>query len=238
MKLLISVLLPVMDEVSSLQQTVEILLAENKKDIHEILITTSPFTSQSALIMASRLEVENPGTVRIIKQVKKYLGGAIQDGIAMANGSSILLMASDLETDPKLVAPMIHAYRERHGRYIVASSRWAPGGTFSGYNPLKQVLNFIFQGLVRTVLGIKLTDSTFAFRLYPSDALRDYQWVEDRHAFLLEALVRPVARGWPYVEIPAVWRARTEGVSHNSFALNFLYFRVVARAILEKLRVR
>jgi glycosyltransferase involved in cell wall biosynthesis len=235
MSVFISVLLPVMDEVSALQETVKTLLGKNRAYIKEIIIITSPFSTAGSLRMAEELKSEEPNTICILRQTRRYLGGALQDGIEGATGSAILLMAADLETDPNLVLPMVEVYKNLGARSIVATSRWAKGGMFTGYNPLKKVLNFIFQGVVRIALGIKLTDSTFAFRLYPADALRGHDWRENRHAFLFEALVRPVSLGWPYVEIPARWSARAEGKSHNSFALNFLYFRVLGRAILEKL---
>jgi hypothetical protein len=41
----------------------------------------------------------------------------------------------------------------------------------------------------------------------------------------LETLLKPLRLGVPVIEIPSVWKARTEGESHNSFFRNFTYFR-------------
>ena len=56
--------------------------------------------------------------------------------------------------------------------------------------------------------------------------MQSIRWEELRHPFLLETLVKPLRLGVPIIEIPTLWKARTEGESQNPFLRNFVYFRI------------
>ena len=47
-----------------------------------------------------KCKADYPQIVWTRQQVKPYLGGALQDAFGWASGTHIMLMASDLETDP------------------------------------------------------------------------------------------------------------------------------------------
>ena len=134
------------------------------------------------------------------------------------------MMASDLETNPKDVLPMI-AESIKHPSAIVTASRWREGGSFHGYSKVKLVCNWLFQKFFSMLFGTRLSDMTYAFRLFPTKLIQSIQWEELRHPFLFETLVKPLRLGVPVIEIPSVWKARTEGESQNTFFRNFVYFR-------------
>src|SRR5947209_5188911 len=108
----VSVILPVIDETTSLAKTVEVLLAENRQDISEILIVVCKKTSAAAREVCSFLLSRYPDLIRICEQTKPFLGGAMQDAFAIAQGSHVLMMASDLETDPHTVRPLMQKAKE------------------------------------------------------------------------------------------------------------------------------
>ncbi len=220
----VSVIMPVMDETTSLRETVRVVMEENASDIHEIICIVSKFSTPPALAVCEELAAAYPGICVVRQQAKPYLGGALQDAFAWSTGTHVLLMASDLETDPRTARPMIDKARE--GWDIVATTRWRGSGGFEGYNPLKFVLNKIFQKVVGGMFETSLTDLTFGYRIWKTETLRGHDWKELRHPFLLECLLRPLQRGASSTEIPVFWKARVEGESHNPFWRNFLYFRI------------
>ncbi|MBV8831157.1 MAG: hypothetical protein JO108_18230 [Acidobacteriaceae bacterium] len=69
--------------------------------------------------------------------MRPYLGGAMQDAFAWARGTHVLMMASDLETDPSAVKDLAREGAE--GYDVVTATRWAGKGRFHGYAPLKYV---------------------------------------------------------------------------------------------------
>ena len=220
----VSIIMPVMDETVSLRETVEIVMDECAGDVHEIICVTSRFTAKESIAVCEELAARWPDAVWMREQTKPYLGGALQDAFAWASGSHVLLMASDLETPPHDAKSIIAKARE--GWDIVATTRWAEGGGFQGYNPVKYVANWIFQKSIGMLYRTKLTDLTYGYRIWRTELLRNHEWEELRHPFLLECLLRPLRLGASATELPVFWIPRKEGESHNPFWRNFLYFRI------------
>lgn len=145
------------------------------------------------------------------------------------------MMSSDLETDPHVVKDLIARAQEGHD--IVTATRWGRDGAFAdGYSPLKYVLNWGFQRLFAALYGTSLTDLTYGFRIFRAAWVKNVVWEELRHPFLLETLLKPLRLGAQVVEIPCVWRARNEGVSHNSLMQTFAYVPLALRTRLRPRR--
>ena len=87
---------------------------------------------------------KNPKKFITIFQKNKLLGGAYIDGINKSNSSHILLMSSDLETDPYLVKNMIEQSTNNYDK-IICTSRWVLSNSFNEYGIIKTYLNKLFQ---------------------------------------------------------------------------------------------
>ncbi len=220
----LSVILPVINETFSLQQTVGMLLAENNDDIFEIIVVISDKkTSRESKEVIEKLKSAHP-LIKVLAQKLPFLGGAMRDAFDAVTGDYVLMMASDLETDPRTVKEMINKAKEG-GYDIVATTRWKKSsGKFAGYNPLKLVFNKIFQSVFKFFYRTSLTDLTFGFRLYKTEIVKRIKWEELRHPFLFESIIKPLRLGYSAVEVPTAWSARQEGKSQNTFWQNFKYF--------------
>ena len=135
-------------------------------------------------------------------------------------------MSSDLETNPKLVKEMLKLANIRKDIQIIAASRWLGSGGFIGYKSNLYVLNFLFQKFLKFWTGARISDFTYAFRLYRSESIKGIAWSEAKHGFFLESLLRPLAKGAKVLEIPATWTARSEGQRHINFRDYFTYLKV------------
>jgi glycosyltransferase involved in cell wall biosynthesis len=220
-----SIILPVMNETTSLRKTVEIILDEASDDIREFLVVVCDRTTPEAMATIEQLGSELGGLLIVHHQQLPFLGGAMREAFDMARGSHLVLMASDLETDPHLVKDMIAAEKVNPAG-IVTASRWMQGGSFHDYSRVKLLLNWIFQRSFSVLYGTHLTDMTYAYRIMPTRLVQAIRWEELRHPFLLETMVKPLRLGVFVTEIPAVWKARIEGESQNTFLRNFVYFRI------------
>lgn len=228
-----SIILPVIDETFSLEQTVEILVKENEKDIYEIIVVTSSSkTTPASLKIVNQIQAKYPRLVKQHRQTLPFLGGALREALEIAEGSHTVLMASDLETDPHTVKKLIEAAKDGHD--IVVCTRWAGGQNFLHYNKIKLVLNKIFQLIFRLLYRTNLTDLTFAFRIYKTEILKKIKWEELRHPFLFECIIKPLKLGYNIKEIPSMWNARKEGRSQNTFFRNFVYFRIGIKTLFTK----
>jgi glycosyltransferase involved in cell wall biosynthesis len=228
----VSVILPVIDETSSLRKTVDILLAENAGDLAEILILVCENTTGPSRAVCNELAREHPLLIRIRKQRRLFLGGAMRDAFEWAEGSHILMMASDLETDPATVKDLLA--EARRGFDIVTATRWTAEGGFHGYNPVKYRLNLLFQRSIGWLYGASLSDLTYGFRVFKAEWVKRIAWEEFRHAFLLETILKPMRLGASIAEVPTVWRCREEGASHNPLRQHFAYFRIALKTRLRR----
>lgn len=227
----VTILLPVMDETYSLSETVETILHTcNKDDLAEFIILVCERTTPKARKTAEILVEKYSSKIHIYIHDQKlpFVGGAIREGFDLAAGSHVVLMSSDLETDPHVVKDFIR-YSKDNPNYIITASRWKKGGGFENYNRVKLVCNLIFEHLIGWFYFSGLSDLTYAFRIFPTNLVQQIKWEELKHPFFLETALKPLRLGVKFKEIPAHWVARTEGVSQNCFWANFKYFKTAWR---------
>ena len=133
----VSILLPTLNETFSFRQTVQIIMDEcDPKDICEMIAIVCERTTPESLaaIEESKAAAEEKRIpLRLLYQKLPYAGGALQDGIAAARGSHILMMAPDLETDPHNVRDFIREGK-RYPDDMITASRWLEGAGFEGYS--------------------------------------------------------------------------------------------------------
>ncbi len=223
-----TIVLPVVNETYSLVQTVDSILATSKPDVRELLIVVCEKTTRESMATIDGLSARLGDLVVVHRQKLKFLGGAMREAFDLARGTHTIMMASDLETDPALV-PRLIAEARAHPSAIVTVTRWHAQGGFENYSRVKLVANWIFQKLFSGLYRTTLTDMTYAYRIFPTRLLQAIAWEELRHPLLFETVVKPLRLGVKVIEIPGMWRSRTEGESQNTFARNFEYFRIGLR---------
>ena len=97
---------------------------------------------------------------------------------------------------------------------------------------IKKILNYLFQILSKKLINCKLSDFTFAYRIYPSEALKKNKFYENKHSFALEMIIKPIKKGYKTLSVPATWSPRIEGISQNSIFNYFDYFKILFKNTL------
>ncbi len=223
----VTILLPAMDETYSLRQTVETILHTCRRDdLCEFIIILCERTTAEARKTAEELVSEYGKYIPLYIHDQKIpgVGGAIREGIMLARGSHVVMMSSDLETDPNVIKQFIAASKKYPDR-IITASRWKKGGGFEHYNKVKLVCNLIFERSIAMLYFVNLSDMTYAYRIFPTKLMKSIKWEEEKHPFFLETALKPLRLRVKFIEVPARWIARTEGESQNSFFANFKYFK-------------
>lgn len=218
----VSALVPVYSETDLLVETIARLKKSLGERLHEIILIVSPYSTAECLDLCRRLPDSDSLIKTVIQSEKRGIGWAYREGIPHMTGTHALILASDLETDPDDAGRLAQAAEEA-GADIVCASRWNRGGGFSGYSPLKMVLNYGYNLIFRTLYGIRIHDITFGYRLLKANVLREVRWEYGRHEFCAELLLKPVRLGYSAVEIPTKWVKRPKGKSKNTFARNFRF---------------
>jgi hypothetical protein len=222
----VTIILPVVTETSSLDETVSILHRCCDESVAEVLIVVCDRTTPESLARCEAVRETFGSRVRIHRQSLPYLGGALREAFSLAEGSHVLMMASDLETDPNIAGRMIEVGQANPGA-IITASRWITGGGFSDYGRIRVTLNWLFQRITSMLFRARLTDATFGYRLFPTGLVRAIRWEGLRHEFLLETVLKPILLGVPVVEVPMQWRPRPEGESQNSLRTQARYIRTL-----------
>jgi len=226
----VSIILPVINETVSLRKTIETIRRDVKRElIREFIIVVCKRTTPEAKAAIGELQKELGESVVVLQQKLPFLGGALRDAFDVARGSHVIIMGSDLETNPAEVHVLIEE-EQKNPSGIVTTSRWICGGEFHGYSPIKLFCNWLFQRFFSLLYWTPLTDMTFGFRILPASLARAIRWEEVRHPFNLESVVKPLRLGIPVSEVPTIWRPRIEGESQNPFFRNFEYFRIGFKA--------
>lgn len=227
-----TILMAAINETFSLVETVNVILDTcQPEDIGEFIVVVCERSTPECIDAAERAKelAEKAGhPLTILWQKRPCAGGAYRDGIDAAVCSHIVLMSSDLETDPHSVSGLIEMAKQ-YPEDMTTASRWLEKAAFKGYNPVKLVLNKVFQGMFSLFYGSSATDITYGFRIVPTALYQSIRWEEDKHPFFLESAVKPIRLGVKVHEIPAKWVARQEGESQNSFFATFKYLRPAIR---------
>lgn len=226
----VSIILPAINETTSFRETVDVILKTcHKNDLCEFLIVLCDKTTPDCVQTANEICNMNSGVATsIYYQQRPFVGAAMQEAFERVKGSHVVMMSTDLETDPHLIKVFIER-ATRNPDHIITTSRWIKGGGFEGYSKIKLISNFIFQRIIAILFGCKNTDLTYGYRIFPTKLMQSIIWEEAKHPFFLETALKPLRLCVKIDEIPAKWVARVEGESQNSFFKNFEYFRTAYR---------
>ncbi len=140
----VTLILRATDETYSLKETVRqtrALLPEYQ--LHMLIVTHPRLTTQECQRAIREIAEEFGDNIEAFEQRMQGLGGALREAFGRTKSEVLVLMAADLETDPKTLPSMLKKLEE--GWDIVATSRWKSWGRFYGYSPVKLVLNLAFQ---------------------------------------------------------------------------------------------
>jgi len=217
----ISVVMTVYSETELLRQSVRQIRTQLNQWPIEILVVVHPKSSPECMALCDELGREADVCI-IIQSPRSGIGWAYREAIPYVTGTHVLIMSSDLETNPA-DADAIVRQAEATGADIVCASRWMHGGGFSGYNPFKLVLNFGYNLIFRVLYHTSIHDITFGYKLIRADVLRQVNWQYGTHEFCAELILRPLRLGYTAAEIPTHWVKRPEGDSKMTFMRNFRF---------------
>ena len=149
-----------------------------------------------------------------------------------ATGNFVALMAADLETQPAAIDRMVDKILETDCDGVIAD-RWLPGGGFTNYDPVKLVLNWIFQKMFQIFFWTELGDLTFGFKILSKKMADAIQWEEaGLDEICAETTVRPIKLGYRIKQVPSVWVGRKEGSSVSTFFRNLRYVKLALKILV------
>src|SRR5579862_4926218 len=200
-----SVILPVMNEAENLRVLIPRLIAllDREHITHEIIVIDGPSTDGTS-------EVARELGARVVAERKRGYAGALETGIAEAQGDYVLTLDADQSHDPDFVVKMWHA---RTRADIVVASRYVLGGVaYSDF--IRRSTSWFLNQALRRMLSIPVLDISSVYRLYRREVFRELELTSSNFEVQEEILVKAYASGFSVVEVPFTYFPRGAGRSH------------------------
>ncbi|MGA8028622.1 MAG: glycosyltransferase family 2 protein [Bryobacteraceae bacterium] len=210
---LLSVVIPARDEEGCISSTVEHLHLELRLHSvpHEILVIddgSTDSTWKTLLGLRERLPELRP----IQNDGAHGFGRAIIRGFDHMAGDAVVVMMADESDDCRDVVRYWQLLNE--GWDAVFGSRFMKGGGVIDYPWLKLRVNRMANLFIRLMFGIRLNDTTNAFKAYRRSVIEGCRPLLSPHFNLtVELPLKTIVRDFSWTVIPITWRNRRTGAA-------------------------
>jgi dolichol-phosphate mannosyltransferase len=210
---LLSVVLPARDEEGCICSTVEHLHTELRLQniTHEIIVVDDGSTDRTWELL-QELAQRLPELKPVQNADLHGFGRAVILGLDHMRGDAVVIMMADESDDCRDV---VRYWRELSNGYdCVFGSRFIKGGGTIDYPFAKLVLNRLANTFLRLLFGIKLNDTTNAFKAYRREVIDGCRPLIAPHFNLtVELPLKAIVRGFSWTTAPITWRNRRTGVA-------------------------
>jgi dolichol-phosphate mannosyltransferase len=232
---LLSIVIPAQNEEGCIRSTVEDLHRElAHADIpHEIVVVDDGSTDNTWGLLQN-LAASLPELKPLQNSGPHGFGRAVIAGLDSISGDAVVIMMADESDDPRDVVRYWHELNR--GYDCVFGSRFTKGGSVHDYPPVKLILNRMANTFLRLLFGIKLNDTTNAFKAYRSEVVRGCRPLISPHFNLtVELPLKAIVRDYSWTTIPVSWHNRRSGSAKFRFKeMGSRYFFICLYVWLEK----
>jgi dolichol-phosphate mannosyltransferase len=200
---------------------------------HEIVVVDDGSTDRTWQLLNETVR-RIPELVPIRNPGPHGFGRAIQRGLAAFTGDAVVIMMADESDDCRDVVRYWEVLGD--GWDCVFGSRFLKGGGVIDYPHVKLCLNRLANGFVRLLFGIRLNDTTNAFKAYRREVIEGCMPILSPHFNItVELPLKAIVRGYSWTTIPITWRNRRTGIAKLKIReMGSRYFFIVAYVWLEK----
>lgn len=208
---LLSVVIPARDEEGCIASTVEHLHLELRlRGVpHEIVVVDDGSSDSTREILAA-LQSRVPPLLPLSNPGPHGFGRAIIYGLDHMHGDAVVIMMADESDDCRDVVRYWNLLKE--GYDAVFGSRFVRGGGVIDYPWLKLKVNRLANFFIKALFGIRLNDTTNAFKAYRREVIDGCRPLISPHFNLtVELPLKTIVRGYNWTVIPITWRNRRSG---------------------------
>ena len=232
---LLSVVIPARDEEGCIAATVEQLHLELQLHhvAHEIVVVDDGSTDTTWSVL-QRIAAAMPELRPLRNEGLHGFGRAVVLGFDHLRGDAAVVMMADESDDCRDV---VRYWRElNNGWDCVFGSRFMRGGGAIDYPLLKRIVNRIANHVIRLVFGIRLNDTTNAFKAYRREVIDGCRpFLAPHFNLTIELPLKAIIRGFSWTIVPITWRNRRAGIAKLKLTeMGSRYFFIMMYVWLEK----
>ncbi len=208
---LLSIVVPARDEEESLGPMIRHLNLELKLQgvPHEIVVVDDGSTDKTWQVL-TELKREIPELQPLQNVGEHGFGRAVIYGLDRMKGDAVAIMMADESDDSR---DTVRYWRLLQDGYdCVFGSRFIKGGGVIDYPRIKLAVNRFANFFIRIIFGIKINDTTNAFKAYRRTVIDGCRPLISPHFNLtVELPLKAIVRGYSWTVIPITWRNRRSG---------------------------
>ena len=208
---LLSIVMPARDEEGCIASTVEGLCRElSAQSIPHEIVAVDDGSRDATWAILGELAARIPELRPVQNTGEHGYGRAVICGLDAMRGDAAIIVMADASDDPRDAVRYWRLLGE--GADCVFGSRFIPGGSVVDYPPVKLAINRLANGLIQLLFGIRLNDTTNAFKAYRREVIDGCRPLLAPHFNLtVELPLKAIVRGFEWTVIPISWRNRRAG---------------------------
>jgi glycosyltransferase involved in cell wall biosynthesis len=204
----LSVIIPVFNE----EVTLGNVVTRTKKTLeqigvsYEILVVDDGSVDKSAYI-AQELKAH------VLKQVHQGKGFALRSGFRQAKGEVVVTLDADGSHRPEEIPVILRYLLEDKADFVIGSRFFNSEANQTKIPKINRVGNKMFNGLIRYLSGVQISDSQSGFRAIRSSLINNVKLSSYGYEIESEILVKVLRMGARVAETPISFVQRTVGSS-------------------------
>jgi glycosyltransferase involved in cell wall biosynthesis len=207
MSVKVSIVIPVYNEVNTLEEIVELVRAVDTGLEREILLVDDGSTDGTRDLLPT-LEAKYEDVRISLPEVNQGKGAALHTGFAMATGDLVLIQDADMEYDPKDYPTLLQPILEGHAD-VVYGTRFMGGGAHRVVYYWHSVGNKFLTILSNMMTNINLTDMEVCYKVFKREFLQGLDLKEKRFGFEVEVTAKIARSGAIIYEVPINYYGRS-----------------------------
>jgi dolichol-phosphate mannosyltransferase len=235
----LSVVIPARDESGCIGATLRTLLdALRAASIPAEIVVVDDGSRDDTAERVRALAAANPEILLVENHGRHGFGMAVRTGLRHMTGDAVAIMMADASDSPD---DLVGYYRKlAEGWDCVFGSRFISGGSLHDYPAHKLVINRAANWFIKALFGLRLNDTTNAFKAYRREVIEGIQPLISPHFNLtVEMPLKAIVRGYSYAIVPITWRNRQAGVSKLKLKeMGSRYLFIVMYIWLERMLAR